>query len=84
MSLQETPGHGKVKPQQADNLKKIGPEKDLADFLSVHLTKPYSVNMAKSQQPGSIHHRGGKNVKISLICHDQINANLTVASRGGV
>ena len=36
-------------PEQA-NFKEIRPENDVALFLSVHLTKPYSANMAEPQQ----------------------------------
>ena len=32
-------------------------------------------------KPGSIRHRGGKKVRISYICHERINANLTIARR---
>ena len=38
-----------TKPEQA-NFKEIGPENDVANFLSIHLTKPYSVNMAEPKQ----------------------------------
>ena len=36
-------------PEQA-NFEEIGPENDLADFISVYLTNPYSGNMAEPQQ----------------------------------
>ena len=66
------------KPVQA-NFEEIGPENDLANFLSVHLTNPYSDNMA---EPDGIRHWGGKKVRISYICHERIDVNLTIASRG--
>ena len=37
-------------PEQVANFEEIGPENDVANFPSVHLTKPYSVNMAEPQQ----------------------------------
>ena len=49
---------------------------DLANFLSAHLTNPYSDNMAEPQQTGGIHHRGGKKVRISYIWHERIDSNL--------
>ena len=39
-------------PKQAANFKEIEPENDLANFLLVHLTKSFSVNMAEQQQTG--------------------------------
>ena len=42
-------GVGYQLPEQA-NFEEIGPENDLANFLSVHLTNSYSGNMAEPQQ----------------------------------
>ena len=46
-----------VKPEQANF--EIGPESDLVNFLSVHLKKPYSVNITEPHKSGDIHHRVG-------------------------
>ena len=35
------------KPKEVDNFEENGPENDHANFLSVHLTNPHSVNMAE-------------------------------------
>ena len=69
-----------VKPEQANF--EIGPESDLVNFLSVHLKKPYSVNITEPHKPGDIHHRGGNKVRISYSCHEWINVNLTIVSTG--
>ena len=42
-------GYSKTNPNRRISIK-IGPENDLANFLSVHLTNPYLVNMAEPQQ----------------------------------
>ena len=68
-------------PEQA-NFEEIGPEEnDLANFLSVHLTNPYSDNMAEPQQTRRHSPPGRRKVRMSYICHGRIDANLTVASR---
>ena len=54
------------------DFEEIGLEIDHANFLSVPLTKPYRVNMAKLQQIR----------QMSYICHERIGANLTVTSWG--
>ena len=53
----------------------------LANFLLIHLTKPYSVNMVDHSKPGGIYHREDEKVRIS-ICHERVDANLTLASTG--
>ena len=58
------------------------PENDLADFLSVHLTNPYSVNMAEPQQTRQHSPPERRKVRISNICHERIDANLIAARRG--
>ena len=62
--------------------KKLGLKNDLANFLSVHLTNPYSDNMAGPQQTRRHSPPRRQKVRISFICHERIGANLTIASRG--
>ena len=53
----------------------------LANFLLIYFTKPYSVNMVDHSKPGGIYHREDEKVRIS-ICHERVDANLTLASTG--
>ena len=70
-------------PNRPISKKKIGPENDLANFLSVHLTKiPIQITWPNHKKPGGIHNRGGERVRISYIWHERFDVNLTVASRG--
>ena len=59
----------------------IGPEKDLPNFLLIHLTNPYSVNMVKPQQTRQ-HSPWRWKIRISYFFHEHINTNLTVLSTG--
>ena len=56
-----------TQPEQAANCEEIGPENDPANFLSVHLTNRYSVNMAKAQQTGRHSPPGDEKVRIYLM-----------------
>ena len=47
------------------NFEEIGLENYLSNFLSVHLTNRYSVNMADHNKPGGIRHHGVGEVSIS-------------------
>ena len=54
------------------NFVEIGPEYDLANFLSICSTKPYSVNLAEPQQTER-RSPPAKQIKIrvSYICHER-------------
>ena len=60
--------------------RKIGPENDQTNFLSVHLRNPYSDNMTEPQQTRQHSPTGRQKVRCSYICHERIGANLAIAS----
>ena len=59
----------------------IGLENDLSHFLSVHLTKLYSVNMAEPQHTRRHSQPGRQKVRVSYICHDRQSAGFPGAIR---
>ena len=58
-----------------------GPENDLANFFSVHLTKPYSVNMTEPQQTRR-HSPPGKQKKSGFLIFAMNGSMRTIANRG--